>query len=135
MEMLRCNTSAILEKEFMAFLIAHNLIRCVMAEAASLHAVPLERISFKGTLDAVRQFSNAIAQARNRKMRRQLWEDLLLTLARDLVPDRPGRQEPGALKRRLKCYPRLTKPRRRHREIRHRNKYRKGKRRNLRAPN
>jgi len=83
----------------------------------------------------VRQFSNAIAQARNQKIRHQLWADLLLTLARDLVPDRPGRQEPRALKRRPKCYPFLTKPRHRYREIPHRNKYRKGKRRNLRAPN
>jgi hypothetical protein len=135
MEMLHCKTPAMLEKELLAFFVAHNLIRCVMAEAAGLHDAPLERISFKGTLDALRQFSNAIAQARNQKMRRQLWADLLLTLARDLVPDRPGRQEPRALKRRLKCYPLLTKPRHRYREIPHRNKYRKGKRRNLRALN
>lgn len=135
MEMLRCKTPAMLEKELLAFLIAHNLVRCVMAQAATLHAVPLERISFKGTLDALRQFSNAIAQARNRNIRRQLWADLLLTLARDLVPQRPGRQEPRAIKRRPKCYPLLTQPRHRYREIPHRNKYRKGKRRNLRALN
>ena len=135
MEQLRCQTPAMLEKELLAFLIAHNLVRCVMAQAASLHAVPLDRLSFKGTLDALRQFSNAMAQARNRNIRRQLWDDLLLTLARDLVPDRPGRQEPRALKRRLKCYPLLTKPRHRYREIPHHNRYRKGKRRNLRPLN
>jgi hypothetical protein len=135
MEMLHCKTPAMLEKELLAFLIAHNLVRCVMAEAASLHDLPVERMSFKGTLDALRQFSHALAQARHRKIRSQLWADLLLTIARDLVPDRPHRQEPRALKRRLKCYPLLTKPRRSYREILHRNRYRKGKRRNVQALN
>lgn len=135
MDLLHCKTPAMLEKELMAYFIAHNLIRCVMAEAASLHDVPLERMSFKGSLDALRQFSLAIAQARHQKIRRQLWQDLLLTLARDLVPHRPGRLEPRTLKRRLKCYPLLTKPRHCYREIPHRNKYRKGKPRILRALN
>jgi hypothetical protein len=91
MKQLRCKFPEMVEKELLAFLVAHNLIRCVMAQAASVHQVPLERISFKGTLDSLRQYSNGIAQARNRKIRRQLWDDLLLNLARDQVPDRPGR--------------------------------------------
>ena len=65
----------------------------------------------------------AIAQARNRKMRRQLWEDLLLNLARDLVPYRPNRTEPHTVKRRPKPYPLLNKPRRKFKEIAHRNRY------------
>jgi hypothetical protein len=95
MKQLRCKFPEMVEKELLAFLVAHNLIRCVMAQAASVHQVPLERISFKGTLDSLRQYSNGIAQARNRKIRRQLWDDLLLNLARDQVPDRPGRREPA----------------------------------------
>jgi hypothetical protein len=55
MERLHCKTPAMLEKELLAFFVAHNLIRCVMAEAAGLHDAPLERISFKGTLEALRQ--------------------------------------------------------------------------------
>jgi hypothetical protein len=61
-----------------------------MAEAISRYDSQLERISFKGTVDALRQYSAAIAQARTKKMRDQLWEDLLLNLARDLVPLRPN---------------------------------------------
>ena len=76
-----------------------------MAEAFAQYSVNLEKISFKGTVDALRQYSAAIAQARNRKMRRLLWDDLLLNLVRDLVPQRPGRQEPRAVKRRPKPYP------------------------------
>lgn len=115
------------EQELLAYLVAHNLIRCVMAEAVAQYSVALERISFKGTLDALRQYSAAIAQARNRKMRRQLWDDLLFNLARDLVPLRPNRQEPRAVKRRPKPYPLLNQPRRKFVEISHRSRYWKGR--------
>ncbi len=113
METLRSRTPEMLQKELYAHLIAHNLIRCTMAQAASAHAVPLERISFKGTLDALRQFTQAISQARSRKKRVQLWATLLCTLAADLVPERPGRREPRAVKRIKNKYPRLSQPRHR----------------------
>lgn len=108
LEMLRGRSSQMLQKEIYVHLIAHNLIRCVMAQAATKHAVPLGRISFKGTLDAVRQFTQAMSQARAKKQRSQLWNRLLQTLARDLVPDRPGRREPRAVKRIKRRYPRLS---------------------------
>jgi hypothetical protein len=123
------------EKELLAYLVAHNLIRCVMAEAVAQYPVDLERISFKGTLDALRQYSAAIAQARNRKLRRQLWDDLLLNLVRDLVPLRPNRQEPRTVKRRPKPYPLLNQPRRRFVEISHRSRYWKGRPRKYRGLN
>jgi hypothetical protein len=111
MEMLRSRTPEMLQKEIYAHLIAHNLVRCTMAQAASQHAVALERISFKGTLDALRQFTQAMSQARTKKKRSQLWNKLLETLANDLVPERPGRREPRAVKRVKNKYPRLSRPR------------------------
>jgi DDE family transposase len=135
MEVLRCKTPDMVEKELLAYLIAHNLVRCIMAEAVGRYEVALDRVSFKGTIDAVRQYSAAMAQARNPKMRRQLWEDLLLNLARDLVPWRPNRQEPRALKRRPKQFPLLNKPRRKFKEVPHRNRYWKNKPRDLRSLN
>ena len=47
------------EKELLAYLVAHNLIRCAMAEAVARHEVDLERLSLKG--------SAAIDRARNKK--------------------------------------------------------------------
>ena len=47
MEQLRCKSPDMAEKELLAYLIAHNLIRCVIAEAVALHRVGLERGSFK----------------------------------------------------------------------------------------
>ncbi len=135
MERLRCKTPDMAEKELLAYLVAHNLIRCVMAEAVARYAVDLEQASFKGSVDALRQYSNAIAQARNRKMRRQLWEDLLLNLARDLVRHRPNRLEPRAVKRRPKPYPLLNRPRHAFKDVPHRNHYWKAHPRNYRSLN
>jgi hypothetical protein len=113
MEMLRSRSPEMLQKEIYAHLIAHNLIRCTMAQAASTYEVALERISFKGTLDAVRQFTQAMSQARSKKKRIQLWATLLETIAADLVPERPGRREPRAVKRLKNKYQRLSLSRRR----------------------
>jgi hypothetical protein len=135
MEQLRCKTPDMAEKELLAYLVAHNLVRCVMAAAVAAHRVELERVSFKGSLDALRQFSDAIGRAPNRKLRRQLWADLLLALARDLVPLRPDRTEPRAVKRRPKPFPLLNQPRRQFVEISHRSRYWKGRSRNYRGLN
>jgi hypothetical protein len=115
LESLKCLSPALAEKELLAGLIAHNLLRCVMAEAALEHAVALERISFKGSLDALRQFSHALCQVRGVRRKKELWAALLLSLAHDLVPERPGRREPRAVKRRPK-YPLLTRPRQQQRD-------------------
>ena len=116
METLRSRSPEMAQKELFTRLIAHNLIRCTMAQAATEQQVPLDRISFKGSLDALRQFSNAMAQAKSKKKRQQLWTELLRTLAADLVPERPGRREPRAVKRKKNRYPRLVGPRRKFRD-------------------
>ena len=116
LESLRSRTPEMAPKELLLRLIAHNLIRCTMAQSARDHQGPLERISFKGSLDAVRQFAHAMAQARSKKKRQALWSELLRTLAADLVPERPGRREPRAVKRQKKRYPRLAGPRRQFRD-------------------
>jgi hypothetical protein len=122
MEQLRCRTPQMAHKELLAFLIAHNFIRCLIAQAASVHHVCRTRISFKGAVDAARSFHQAMRLARSKRQRSQLHQRLLEILARDLVPHRPGRYEPRAVKRRPKPYSRLTKPRHLYREVPHRGK-------------
>lgn len=123
MEVLRCKSPEMVHKELEMFFIAYNLIRCLMVEAAVVHDVPLERLSFKGTVDASRQMSVALAQARSKKKQKELMNRLLEIIARDRVPDRPGRREPRAVKRRPKPYPLLNQPRHQFKEIPHRNRY------------
>ncbi|HNQ90934.1 MAG TPA: hypothetical protein PKM73_20150 [Verrucomicrobiota bacterium] len=94
-----------------------------MLEAARRDRVPPDRLSFAGTLAACRCCGQALLQTRSESKRRQLLAQLFLTIASDLVPHRPGRREPRAVKRRPKPYPRLTCHRHRFREIQHQNRY------------
>jgi len=119
LETLRCKSPALVHREVLALLVAHNLVRAVMAAAARAHAVPLDRLSFTGSLDALRSFAAASAQATTAAQRRRVWAALLARLAADLVPPRPGRTEPRAVKRRPKPYPYLNCPRHRYRDRRH----------------
>jgi hypothetical protein len=135
MDQLRCLSPDMAEKELLMYFIGHNLIRCIMTEAVSRLEAQLERLSFKGTVDALRQYGPAMAQARSRNMRDRLWQDLLLNLARDLVPHRPGRYEPRAVKHRPKPFALLNKPRRQYVEVCHRSKYSRSRPRNFRLIN
>jgi hypothetical protein len=116
MDTLRGRTPPMAQKEMYMRLIGQNLIRCVAAQAAGRGEVPLERISFKGTLDALRQYTQALSRARTRKQWRELWDGLLQTLAADLVPERPGRREPRAVKRKKNKYARLNTSRKKYRD-------------------
>lgn len=116
MDGLRSRSPKMVCREMYTRLIVHNLIRCTMAQAASEHRVPLDRLSFKGSLDGLRHFSQAFARARSKAKRRQLWDLLLRTIAADEVPYRPRRREPRAIKRKKNRYPRLTSSRTRFRD-------------------
>jgi len=111
MDVLSCLSPAMLAREVLMHLIAYNLTRGLMVEAAAVHDLDVARISFKGSVQAVRHFSQVIAQASSRRKALQLTNDLLETLAKGLAPDRPGRAEPRVKKRRHKRYPLMTKPR------------------------
>ena len=122
MEVLRCQTPQMVHKELEMFLIAYNFIRCLMVQAGASNHVTLDRLSFKGSVDSVQQFSLAIAQARSKKKQNHLLLELLEVIARDEVPDRPERLEPRAVKRRPKTYQRLNRPRHLTRAIPHCNR-------------
>ena len=122
MEELRCRSPEMVHKELLAFLVAHNFIRCLMAEAATCHNVPRTRISFKGAVDAARSFYQAMRTAPSMRKARSLYRRLLEILAADRVPLRPGRCEPRAVKRRPKNYQRLSQPRHRYKVTPHRGK-------------
>lgn len=123
MEHLSCQTPANIQRELRMHLLVHNLVRRLMLEAARRQGVPLARISFAGALAAARRYGEALLQTRSQRQRRRLVEELLRVLAADAVPDRPGRREPRAVKRRPKPYPRLMRHRHQFREISHQNRY------------
>ena len=125
MDVLRCQTPDMVEKELWMHLIAYNLIREIMGQAARTHGVPTERISFKGTLATVRQWAPVLSAALlSPHERAQKLEQMLHCIARDPVPYRPDRAEPRARKRRPKNFQLLNKPRREFIETPHRGKKR-----------
>jgi len=125
MDQLSCKNPQNLEREIRMHFLVHNLVRRLMLEAARRHRVPLERISFAGSLATARRYGEALLQVRSKRQRQQLMNELFAVLAADLVPDRPGRREPRAVKRRPQPYPRLMNHRRRWLEIPHQNRYHK----------
>jgi hypothetical protein len=114
MEMLSCLSPEMCHKELEMHLIAYNLIRAFMGESALTCHVPVQRLSFKGTLDTVCEYSRSLAQipVSYRQRRTNLYKEMLAVIAQDPVPDRPDRFEPRCLKRRPKAYPFMTRPRR-----------------------
>jgi len=121
---LKCLSPHMVRKEVGMFLIAHNILRCLMAQAATQARIPVEQISFKGTLDGFRHCSIAMTQAKSKPVRIAVWEAFLAGLAADSLPDRPDRIEPRAVKRIIK-YPKLTTYRSRYKDRMSRNERRR----------
>jgi len=99
MEVLHCQTVDGVLKEMWMFLLVYNLVRMIMLEAAARQGVPPDRISFADALSW---------------MRRAKADDELPKLL--VVPYRPDRIEPRAVKRRRDRYARMNKPREQMRE-------------------
>lgn len=112
MDVLRGQTPAMVRKEVWAHLLAYNLVRGVMVEAARQAKVLPEEVSFKGAQQTVNAFLPNLRTARTEEERKRLWASLVTAVARHRVGNRPDRYEPRAVKRRPKNYRRLKEPRR-----------------------
>jgi len=124
MDVLRCKSPAMVQRELAMHCIAYNLIRTLMLEASICYHVALDRISFKGTVDTLRQWAPVIARLQAKAKRRSaLINALLLVIATDPVPLRPNRREPRAVKRRPKPFQLLNKLRHRMKDTPHRDKF------------
>ena len=110
MDVLRCKTPAMIEKEIAAHLLAYNLVRSVMAQAAALAMLLPRQLSFKGALQQLRAFERNLRHGKCAFVGQAL-NGLLIGIAQLRLPFRPGRVEPRALKRRGKNLPFLTRPR------------------------
>lgn len=110
MDILRCRTPGMVEKEVWAHLLAYNLLRAVMARAAARAGIAPREVTFKGARQAVAAFAPKLEAARPGD-RPRLVDALLAAVAYHRVGDRPGRWEPRARKRRAEHATRLTQPR------------------------
>jgi hypothetical protein len=83
-----------------------------MQDIAHSYQIHLSRLSFKGTVDALRQWRELFENAKSQKpttgkLRRLFYQ----SIANDRLLDRPDRSEPRVVKRRPKNFRLLTKPR------------------------
>lgn len=112
LDILRCKSPAMIEKELLMHRLAYNLVRWLMLQAAQAHDVPVERLSFHGSLTTVRAWAEWITRSDlSEALRVQAHAHLLEVLARSTLADRPHRSEPRCRKRRSKNYQLMTQPR------------------------
>jgi hypothetical protein len=113
MRHLRCKTPELVHKEIWTHILAYNLIRTIIAQAAATHDSLPRSISFKGAIQTLEAFQPVIEfqAAHDAAHRLRLYEDLLDAIATHRVADRPDRFEPRVKKRRPNHYGWLTRPR------------------------
>jgi hypothetical protein len=113
MDILRCKTPELVRKELWTHVLAYNLIRTIIAQAASARHAEPRCISFKGAIQALEAFQPLIAiqGEHDASHRRSIYQQLIAAIATHRVADRPDRFEPRQRKRRQKKYDRMMKPR------------------------
>ena len=105
MEVLKCQTPSMNEKELWVYLLAYNVIRQLMAQAACDAGVHPRQLSFKHTVQMWTEWtSRGLSTATDHHR-------LFALIAQCRVGNRPGRIEPRMRKRRPKPYPCLKEPR------------------------
>jgi len=105
-DVLRSKTPDGVLKELAARMVALNVVRAIMLEAAAAHGQDPLTLSFAHALRAVLAFAPALATAPAWKLP-AIYEAMLSEIAARRVPLRPGRLEPRAVRREKKHYPRL----------------------------
>jgi len=112
MRELRSKTPEMVRKEVWAHVLAYNLIRTVMTQAAATHGVEPRSISFTAAMQTLAAFQPLLAHgAGGGADRLRVYRDLLGAIAAHRVGDRPDRYEPRLKKRRRNHYDWLTRPR------------------------
>jgi hypothetical protein len=112
MDILSCHTPEMVKKEIWTYLLAYNLVRLIMAQAALQAGVVPRQLSFKHTLQLWIAWVNYIPEQCSEEKK----ETFFILVAQQRVGKRNGRIEPRAVKRRPKPFPLLTKPRKEARE-------------------
>lgn len=105
METLHCQTPEMNEKELWVHLLAYNLIRLLMAQAASMAGVDPRKLSYKHTCQ---MWNNWLSHGLNANADANR---LFRLIAQVRVGNRPNRIEPRMRKRRPKSYPWLKQSR------------------------
>lgn len=111
MDILSCKTPEMVKKEVAVHFLGYNLIRVLIAEACAKHDSIPYQISFKGSVQLLNQFMPYFNNS-DKNINREIFSELLRQIVKNKVGNRPGRQEPRAVKSdRRKKFRILKKPR------------------------
>jgi len=112
MDHLSGKSPAMIEREILLHMIAYNLVRALMLDAACEADIPPERISFSRAVACTADMAHGVAAATNHRVvirrLRAFYPDFLADCATQKQVDRA---EPRVVKRRPKSFPRMTKAR------------------------
>ena len=110
MDVLRGKTPEMLRREIWGHLLAYNLVRQVIAQAARVRNRSPRQVSMAGAKQMLEAFRSVLSLGEG-----AVWDRAVAALRHAVggrrVGRRPGRCEPRAVKRRPKEYPLLTRPR------------------------
>jgi len=109
MEILRCKSAKMVRKEVAAFLLAYNLIRATMAQAAACAKLLPRQLSFSGAKRVINGLLDLLRTSTGNLTR--MFAHVRGAIALLRLPHRPNRVEPRAVKRRPKPHRLLTVPR------------------------
>lgn len=110
MEILRGKTPDMVRKEIWMHLLAYNLVRTLMAQAAMTAGVAPRELSFKGALQTLGAFAE-LGWFCSAARWQEIYQVILRAIATHRVNNRPDRVEPHATKRRRKSGACLNEPR------------------------
>jgi hypothetical protein len=126
MDILRCKSPSMVRKEILMHLIVYNCLRLLMLKAADQADVSVRMISFKASIQTLRQWEPLLKSGLSKEEQARLLSLLCDSLAASIIHSRPGRREPRCIKRRPKNFQRMTRPRHEMQETLHRSKSRAG---------
>ena len=124
MDILRCKSPDMIRKKLLMHFIVYNCLRLLMLKAAKKAGVPVRLISFKASVQALRQWEPLLNSELSTQEETRLLSLLSDSIAASVLHIRPGRREPRCKKRRPKNFQRMTKPRHEMQEALHRSAYR-----------
>lgn len=110
MEMLRCKSSDMVRKEIAVHLLAYNIIRGNLAQAASLYKKIPRQLSFRSAVQLATQASREVVNLLGRALKNTLL-NLLEAIASTPIGQQKRKGQPRVVKRRPKSYPLMTVPR------------------------
>lgn len=110
LEFVRCKSPAMVRKDIFVHCLGYNLLRSLILDSVAETAIPTLQMSMQASRQVLLTFMPQLMSAEE-VQRYEYYGLIMVLLWEQRLPQRPNRVEPRVVKRRPKCYSRLTRPR------------------------